>query len=497
MLESDVLRSVKNAVTLGISLIVTWSVALGVRIFLPRHLGPGLFGVFQFADAFTATVFVITSLGLDTYVRKEVPTRPEHASSFFGGILLLRIGLSAVVLAVAVFSLSAAGKPPSVLRVVMVLGLTQVLVNLNGTYAALLHAAAVVGGLSILNVVTKLTWGLGIAVALRWGAGIQGVALAMLLSEALRACGLAFLVRRHLSLRFTVDMRTTMAVIVACLPFYLAGLAQVAYAKIDISIMSFIANDIEVGWYGAASNLAGLSLLLSPLIGWVLLPLTSRAVARSQEELTLVTRRAMEMILITAIPITLFLALGADVVVVTMFGSAFAPAARSLRVLAPMFVLTYAAIVSSSILIRLERAWTVTLISISGMIVTPILDLILVPRSLAAFGQGGAGIGAGVALIVTELYTTILLVALLGGRAFDKRSVVVLMKSIAVCALVVALDHVLLPLRGWRLVADAAVYLVLVIAWKAADISALGELLGRALRRPDAAVAIEGPRSEI
>jgi len=210
-----------------------------------------------------------------------------------------------------------------------------------------------------------------------------------------------------------------------------------------------------------------------------------------------VTRRAMEMILITAIPITLFLALGADVVVVTMFGSAFAPAARSLRVLAPMFVLTYAAIVSSSILIRLERAWTVTLISISGMIVTPILDLILVPRSLAAFGQGGAGIGAGVALIVTELYTTILLVALLGGRAFDKRSVVVLMKSIAVCALVVALDHVLLPLRGWRLVADAAVYLVLVIAWKAADISALGELLGRALRRPDAAVAIEGPRSEI
>jgi O-antigen/teichoic acid export membrane protein len=482
---------VENAATLGLSLVLTWAVALGVRILLPRYFGPAAFGVFQFADAFTATLFILTSLGLETYVRKEIATRPEHANSFFGGILVVRLAFSALLLVGAVLALEAGGKSPDVLKLVVLLGLAQVLMNLNGTYAAMLHAAAVVGGLSVLNVVTKVAWGAGVVLVFFLHGGLQAVAVALLLSEALRTFGLARIARKELRLRISVDMRGAMEVIVAALPFYLAQIAQTAYGKIDISILSFITNDVEVGWYGAAANLAGLSMLLSPLIGWVLLPLTSRALARSQEELTLVTRRAMELILITAIPVTLFLALGADVVVNVVFGAAFAPAARSLRLLAPMFVLTYAAIVSASILVRLERGWAVTFISISGMIVTPILDFLLIPRCLAAFGPGGGGIGAAIALLITEIYTTVLLTRLLGDRAFDRRSIVVLYKTIAICAIVVLLHYTLAAFGGWRLLADGALYIFLVFAWKAADLRALKSLFLTAVRRKKPPLAVD------
>jgi O-antigen/teichoic acid export membrane protein len=490
-LKSDVLHSVKNAATLATSLVLTWAVALGVRILLPRYFGPAAFGVFQFADAFTATLFILTSLGLETYVRKEVATRPDHASSFFGGILVVRLALSILLLAVAVLALAAGGKAPGVLKLVIVLGIAQILMTLNGTYAALLHAAAVVGGLSVLNVATKVAWGIGVILVFFFHGGLQAVGVALLLSELVRTIGLARLARRELHLRISLDVRATTGVIVAALPFFLAQIAQTVYAKIDISIMSFITNDTEVGWYGAASNLAGLSMLLSPLIGWVLLPLTSRALARSQDELTLVTRRAMELILITAIPITLFLALGADVIVDIVFGAPFAPAARSLRVLAPMFVLTYAAIVSASILVRLERGWAVTFISISGMVVTPLLDLLLIPRFVAAFGRGGGGIGAATALMITEIYTTVILTWLLGDRAFDRRSVVVLYKTLAICGVVVLLNYVLSPLRGWRLLVDGAVYIFLVVAWKAADLRALRLLIAAAVRSKTPPLAIE------
>jgi O-antigen/teichoic acid export membrane protein len=490
-LRSDVAHSVENAATLGLSLVLTWAVALGVRILLPRYFGPAAFGVFQFADAFTATLFILTSLGLETYVRKEIATRPDHANSFFGGILVVRLALSALLLVGAVLALEAGGKSPDVLKLVVLLGLAQVLMNLNGTYAAMLHAAAVVGGLSVLNVVTKVAWGAGVVLVFFLHGGLQAVGVALLLSEALRTFGLARIARKELRLRISVDMRGAMGVIVAALPFYLAQIAQTAYGKIDISIMSFITSDVEVGWYGAAANLAGLSMLLSPLIGWVLLPLTSRALARSQEELTLVTRRAMELILITAIPVTLFLALGADVVVKVVFGAAFAPAARSLRLLAPMFVLTYAAIVSASILVRLERGWTVTFISISGMIVTPILDFLLIPRCLAAFGPGGGGIGAAIALLITEIYTTVLLTRLLGDRAFDRRSIVVLYKTMAICAIVVLLHYALAAFGGWRLLADGALYIFLVFAWRAADLGALKSLVLTAVRRKKPPLAVE------
>jgi O-antigen/teichoic acid export membrane protein len=456
-----------------------------VRILLPRYFGPTAFGVFQFADAFTATLFILTSFGLETYVRKEIATRPDQASSFFGGVLVVRTALSVVLLAAAVVALAAGGKSSEVLRLVVLLGAAQVLITLNGTYAALLHAAAVVGGLSVLNVVTKVAWGVGVLVVFFFRGGLEDVGIALLLSEALRTLGLARLARRQLGLRLSINIGATAGVLVAALPFFLAQVAQTAYGKIDITVLSFITSDIEVGWYGAASNLAGLSMLLSPLIGWVLLPLTSRALARSEEELTKVTRRAMELILITAMPVTLFLALGADVIVDVVFGTAFAPAARSLRILAPKFVLTYAAIVSASILVRLERGWAVTFISISGMIVTPILDFLLIPRCLAAFGRGGGGIGAATALLITEIYTTFLLTWLLGDRAFDRRSVVVLYKTVAICGIVVLLNHVLGSFRGWRLVADGGAYILLVVAWKAADLREL-KLLFLAAVRPKA-----------
>lgn len=472
-LATDVMQSVRNATTLGASLLMTWSVALVVRVYLPRHLGPAAFGDFQFADSFTVTVFILTGLGIETYIRKEVSTRSDHATEFFGGTALVRLILGVLVMLASVWGLAASGKPVPVRELVMILGLTQLLLTLNMTYAALLHAVGKVDGLSALNVISKLLWGGGIIAAFAFGGGVRSVAGAMLVSEAMRTVGLAILSRRHMGLRFRVNLRATRAVITASLPFYLIALATTVYSRIDVSIMSYLTTNVEVGWYGAASTLAGMAMLVSPLIGWVLLPLTSRAAARSEEELTQVSRRAMELVLAASLPLSLFMYLSADVVVRLLFGSAFAPAAASMRLQAPVSVLTYAAIVSSSLLIRLERGWTVTWISVGGMILSPLLNLLLIPVGLAHYGRGGAGVGAAIALVLTELVTTVMMTWLLGGRAFDRRSIIVLGKTVVICGAVVLLDIVLRGLGPARLLLEGIAYLAGVTAWGALDLRGL------------------------
>ena len=74
----DAVRAVRNAFMLGASLVATWSVALVVRLLLPRSLGPSLFGEFNFADALAANAFALIGYGLDTYIQKEIPARPDH-----------------------------------------------------------------------------------------------------------------------------------------------------------------------------------------------------------------------------------------------------------------------------------------------------------------------------------------------------------------------------------------------------------------------------------
>jgi O-antigen/teichoic acid export membrane protein len=457
-----------NAVKLGLGLLGSWGIALGIRIVLPRFLGPADFGILQFADGFTWVAFVVTNLGIETYVRKEVTTRPDHASEFFGGILLLGLLLGGVVLAVSLPALAAAGKAREILVPVALLGVAQILINLNAIFAALLHTVGKVDGLSVLNVASKLVWAVGIAFALWGGAGVPGVAAAMLVSEVVRSTILWRLSKRHAGLSFRVDTKATTAVLVASLPYFVGNASQVIYQRIDVSILSFLASDTEVGWYGAASTLAGLSLLMAPLIWWVLMPLTARAASRSNEEMLKVGRRAMEFIVTVAFPVSLFLWLGADVLIHLAFGSVYDPAVHSLRILAPTFLLTYLAMVSASLLVSFGRGWAVTGVGIVGTLVAPALSMTLVPIFAARFGDGGAGMGAATSLTITETCTALGMAYLVGRNAFDKRTLTVIGKTV-LCGAVVACVDLLLPRAPWRLIPEGLLYVVLVVATGALD----------------------------
>src|SRR5439155_4384351 len=148
-LAPDTLCSIRNTLALGGSLVATWTVALGVRLILPRHLGPESFGAFQFADAFTTAFFVVTSLGVETYIRKEVSTRREHASDFLGGLLLLRFVMTALVVAVMAALMHAAGRPVHLQRLVPVFAAYQFFNGLNETGSALRPAVGAVEGVAV------------------------------------------------------------------------------------------------------------------------------------------------------------------------------------------------------------------------------------------------------------------------------------------------------------------------------------------------------------
>jgi O-antigen/teichoic acid export membrane protein len=484
-MNPDTLQSVRNAVKLGLSLVLTWAVALGVRLLLPRHLGPELFGAFQFADAITATLFVLTGLGLETYIRKEAISQHDTVSGYLGGVFAARLAVSAVVVLVLMAILVQSGKPQLVRQLVLVLALGQALVIANTTYSALLHAVGVVNGLSILNVVSKVLWGVGILAVFAMHRGVVYVAWALVLSEAVKLVALYAITRRHLGLRMSLNLQRAGAVLALSFPFFLSDIARTAMGKIDVAVLSFLTSDLEVGWYAAASNLAGLSMLITPLIGWVLLPLTSRAQARSDQELTALTRRAMELILVIAIPFTFFMCLGAKVIVGTIFGAEFAPAARSLTILAPMFVLTYVAIVSAITLIRLDREWTLTGILMTGVLVTPLLSWLVVPWAAAAFGPGGAGIGTAISLVTVETVMTATLAAMVWKRAFDRRTLAMVGKTFGVCAVVVAVHWLMqvvdVPLSGiLQLGVEFLLYGGMILAVRAVDIREVRQFVRRA-----------------
>jgi len=475
--SSEVVTALRNAVKLGSSLILTYSIALGVRIFLPRYLGPEVFGRFNWADGFSAAFFVAITLGIDTYIRKEVSVRPEHTSDFYGGTFLLRVVLALSLLGAMAGVMQLSGEPVEVRQLVYLFAASQLFVSSNATLSAVLHARGRVDGLSVLNVVTKVVWGGGLFLALWLRAPLPWLAVPQLAAESVETLILFALARKHLGLVFRVDFAATRKVLSKSLPFYLNATALVANGRLDVTLLGLMASKAEVGWYGGAWGIAGLTMMITPMIGWVVMPLLSRAAARSQEELTRLICRALEATLAFSIPVTLAIGLGADVWIRLMYGPAFAPAALALRILSPMFVFTYTAVVTSVWLMIVNRAWTVTLTSVLGLVLNPLLNLLLVKPFLVTLGPSGGAAGTAISMVLTEAVVTTILVVRMGRKAFDRRNLVMLTKTLGICVFVFAMDRFLLPLGSVRLVCDALAYVGLALVTGAVRLEDLRAVL--------------------
>lgn len=462
--------SLVNAIKLGGSLLLSWAVALVVRPLLVRHLGETRWGESWAAESIAAVALLPAALGLDTWIRKEVGITIKNANGFFGGALVLRFIMLVLFGAMGVGWGYLHHNSAEVLATIGVFAVAQFLFLTNQSLAALLHTGGKVNGLSVVTVVGKVLWG-GLIVGgvmLDWP--LWGFALALVVSELAKALATWKLAADHVGLTFTVDVPATKKMFVGALPFYVNAIALGATGRIDTTILESFGDKAAVGWYGVVLAVMGIALVISPVVGWVLTPLLARAGARSSDELYQVTRRVLEGCLAAAVPITLVVALGAELWLRILYGERFIAAAPALQALAPAFALTYLNIVVSICLTALNRGWSVTITSLSSLALTPVLNLILIPVFWRLWGPIGGTIACAVSLVATETFTTGIMLWRMGSQAFDARTVTMLVKTGAVSAVCIAMEVALRQVglhQVLRLLLEATVYVVGVVALRA------------------------------
>ncbi len=452
----------RNAVTLGSSLILTWGVAFLVRFQLPRYLGPELFGAFNFADAFSAAFFALADLGVDMYIIREVSLRPKHASDFVGGMLVARLCAASVLLLAMWVTLNASARPVIVQQAVLVFGLAQLAVINNNSLAALLQASTNIGRLAVANVLSKVLWGVGLAAVIVMKGSLPLLVLPLLFSELIKTAILLPVLRSAAQVQFRVRVAETKRVLQASVPYFINTGAVIVGARLTVAALEFVSSDErEVGWYGAAANLAGLAMLLSPLIGWVMMPLLARARERSEREAYAILRRAIEVLMVVIIPVTLFIWLAAEDVVRLAFGDRFIESAASLRVLAFDFMPMYLSIIASTVLILNGRHWAVTATSIVAILARAALIGPLAELGGIWLGVGGVAVGAALTEVIGISLTAVVALYMCGRDSVDRRSVLAIAKSLSIGLVVVVLDFWIRPIGPIRLLADMGSYALL------------------------------------
>jgi len=419
--QGESVVAARNALALGSALAATGTIALLIRLLIPRFLGPGAFGELRLAESFAEMLFIVLTFGVDLQLRREAALDSSKVTGYLGGLTVLRVAIGAVAIGASVFVLPALGVSRPVLLIFVVVALAQVLLVLNNSYAALEHAAGDVKWLARTNFAVKLLWaGLLIAVLIGSPSGLAIAAVALAV-EAFRFVWLTVRgVHRH-QLRLRPEVGLATAAIVSSLPFFVNALAHNLYARIGIGWLAAGAGETEVGLYAAAANLAAIALLGVPLLSWVLVPSASRAAARSDREFSQLVSGTLRASLLGAVPVSVTLWLGADLLLGGLFGNEYRAAAPVLRILAPTVALTYVATVCAIALIQQGRTWTVALVSITGVGAMVALNATLIPWGLRALAPAGAAQGAAWSMLATETFVTITMAALSRTVWFDVR----------------------------------------------------------------------------
>jgi O-antigen/teichoic acid export membrane protein len=468
----DIALAVRNTLKLGGSLLLTWSVALVIKLQVPKHLGPVLQGHFGFAESFAGMFFTAIGLGVDTYVMKEVSVRPKHASDFVGGIFALRTLMSLVLFVVMGVTLWVTGRPREIQLAVFVFGLSQLVMSVGATLSTVLQATAKVGRVAVANVIAKLVWGIGLLLGLHFNVALYLLALSVLVSESFRLLILWPAATEAAELRYTIHPKMVVRVVIASLPFFVSAVAVGWGNNLAMSALEFMRRDErEVGWFAATQNLATLAMLFTPFLFWIVMPLLSRANARSQEEMMGILRRSIEGLVLIIAPITVFISVSSSVLIKLAFGDKYAPAAAGLSILSLVFAVTYVNMILSSALVVMGQSWSVTIISLLAILLMTGFMVVFVPVGRALFHVGGECAGAALAFISNESCVVLALMSRFKSSPLDARNVRAMAKTFVVAAIVIVIDRLMRPIGVVRLGVDVVLYVALALLLRLVRVS--------------------------
>jgi O-antigen/teichoic acid export membrane protein len=463
----EITVALRSAVRLGGSMILTWTLALYVKFRVPDRLGPVLQGQFNFAESFSGMFFTLIGLGVETYISKEVAVRPKHASDFFGGVTLLRLVISALIIGGELVSLNATHRSGEIQAAVVVFGMVSIFYQLNATLAAVLQANSKVGGLATANVAGKIIWAVGLLAGLHFRVPLWGLAAPGLLSEVMKTAVLLPSAYFATDLRFRVDWAQVKAVTIASIPYFISNVTIGFGNNLAMTSLEFMhRDDREVGWFGATQQLAALSMLLSPVMSWIVTPWLARSYGRSPGEMMLVLRRCIEAFIIVISPVTILISAGSSIALRLAINASYEPAAAGLSILSLIFVITYLNTVLATGLVVVGKSWSVTLFSILANVTMLGFMFVFVPIGRALVGEGGECAGAAMAVIANETCVILAFFWRFDWAPLDRRNVVQIVKQVVAAAIVLTGNHVLAHfIPGLtRLAIDMGGYLVLALA---------------------------------
>jgi len=391
---STVQRVAKNTGIIISGDLIFRLVSLVVTIYLARYLGTAGFGKYSFVFAYLAFFNIITDLGLQTILVREMAREPTHAPKLIGNAYIIRWILTALAVASSIIVITLMSYPADTTTYIYIASLTVLFKSFSDFYRTIFEANLRME----YNMVAKLAFkGVSatlILLIIFMKGTLLHIMIALVFAEMVKTSLNYLFSRKFVKPQFEIDFGLWKYLFKEALPIAIYSVVWVIHFRTDVVMLSMMQGDAPVGIYSAAYKLCDPLSLIPGALTVSLFPLMSQFFKNSRRNLIKTYELSIKYVLITMLPIAIGITFLPDRFIFLIYGAEFKYSADVLRILVWAFVLTSINSVLLNLLISINQQKLNTISITLCAITNVILNFFLIP--ILSYN------GAALATVVTK-----------------------------------------------------------------------------------------------
>lgn len=390
-------RMVKNAGWIVAGKIVHMIIALFVSLLTARYLGPGNYGLINYAGAYTTFFFSLCTLGINSILVKAFVDEPKQSGTILGTTLLLRfISSTLSVLTIIGISLIIDHGEPTTIWVVALcsLGLVfQIFDTFNYWFQYRLQskfcALATTIGYVIVSAYKLLMLILDMSV--------EWFAISASVDYAIVAICLYIAYKKNGGGRLGCSWKKSKELLGGGYHFILSGLMIAIYCTTDRLMLKHMLGENEVGYYSTAFAVCNLWTFLLTAIIDSMKPVILQYYKTDRNKYLCLNRQLYAIVFYISVVVSLvFVALG-DFIIKLLYGEAFLPAATPLKVITWYTAFSYLGAAREPWVVSENKQKYLKFLYAGAAVLNVVLNAVLIPFWGAS--------GAAAASLITQIST--------------------------------------------------------------------------------------------
>lgn len=404
-------RITKNTILLITSEVLGKLITSFYIILVARYLGVNNFGSLSFALAFTSIFAILSDLGLYKIHIREIAREKSSASKITSNILFLKLFLGIANFLIMALVVNLMGYPAPLVISVYIIGLSVIVTNFGVSFESLFQGFEVMSYIGLAHVLSSIVMLLGALLITRNGGGLLDLAFLYLISSVI-IVSFEFIVsiKKFIQLDKSVDLKFCKQLLSEAFPFALSDMFLVLYFWLNNILLYSFKGERAVGLYTASYKLVDATNIVYFSFMTALFPVTSRLFKYSRDRLNFSFGKSLKYILMMSIPIAVGTTILADNIIGLVYGSDYTPSVIVLQILIWSAVLVSANILISNLLNSIDKQAFVAKQNAMAVVINLALNLVLIPIY--------SYIGAGIAMIITQIFSFIYLCSILSKTEF-------------------------------------------------------------------------------